>query len=242
MKTEREFIDSVYSKYEQEKARRTALAKRNKTVYLCASLAACFCVVILGAVRVFPALMGANSAMEADNAYVATVRSETYAVTNGSGIIEYSVEDSKNKAYQYAAEEEMFDVCVEEAVEEAADEEPKATRPETTEDTHNAVAEKQDSDLNSAEKAIVSVVDCALIKNSSGEIEILLKGKTVGVIYSPKSRYDDSFAYASDAGAFEDGDEVYVIECAAGDDCVIVLSSKYFTDDQIKKIEASVKK
>ena len=81
MKTEREFIESVYSKYELEKAKRALIAKRNKTIYLCASLAACFCFVVLGAVRILPALMGADSAMEADMVtYTAKVNVENQAI------------------------------------------------------------------------------------------------------------------------------------------------------------------
>ena len=230
MKTEREFIDSVYAKYESQKARRIALAKRNKTIYLCASLAACFCVVILGAVRILPSLMGANSAMEADKVYVAANRAETYSVTNGSGVIKYSAElDAKSKEYQYAAEEEItFEECADEAIEA-----PETTGSETVNGIRDTASENKEIEYSDIEKLILSVVDCSFIEKVDGVTEINRKDETVGFIF-PYTSYDDGKTYVFDNPS--------IIECETNMNCIIVLSADHFTEKELSEIESSVKK
>ena len=118
MKTEREFINSVYAKYEIEKIRRERAAKRSRMIYIGATLAASFCFVILGIARILPAFMGANSAAEAD--------AITYTVTNGSmykenGLAEnemifYAAQEDSKKSKNYTVDEEAVFDAVETAI------------------------------------------------------------------------------------------------------------------------------
>ncbi len=238
MKTEREFIDSVYSKYEQEKSRREAMAKRNRTIYFCASLAACFCVVVLGAVRILPSLMGANSAAEADNAAVQANLPEYYALTNGSGSVKYSDDVAKSKSYQYTVDEDgqVFDLFEEEAAEEAVE------APASTTVVTDALYGHEYTDV---ELAISSVVDCSFVKTDYGYTDIIINGESAGRIITTRILYSDEVdtSNASNSNLADLKEEkVYLIQYATDPGCVISLKSGYFTDEDVEKIRASVEK
>ncbi len=240
MKTEREFIDSVYAKYELEKSRRNRLAKRNRTVYLCAGLAACFCVVVLGTIRILPGLVGTNNALEADGVmFVTATSAENYNGSPKEDMIMYSLaDDAKTKLY-YADEEEIAyeEECVEEAVEA-----PTATRAETASGTKNSPTIKQDIEYTDAEKAILNVIDCSFTDSGRGFTEIFVDGVSVGRIYTSDFLIYNSEAQVSGDLYFKPQDEVYVIEYGAEANFYIVLSPDHFTDEDVEKITASVQK
>lgn len=238
MKTEREFIDSVYSKYEQEKLKREAIAKRNRTVYFCASLAACFCVVVLGAVRILPSLMGANSAAEADCVAAQANAPESITVTNGSGSVKLSDGAAKFKSYQYTVDEEeaLFDVYVEEVAEEAVE------APISTECCTDVQYDREYLDV---ELAISSVVDCSFDKTDYGYTDIIINGESVGRIITDQILYSGEVNTSVVNSSVSDDlkeEQVYLIQWSTDPYCVISLKHGYFTDEDVEKIKASVQK
>ena len=229
MKTEREFIESVYSKYELEKAKRALSAKRNKTIYLCASLAACFCFVVLGAVRILPALMGADSAMEADMVtYTAKVNVENQAVAEEA--ILYSANTDAKKSKDFAEE----DYALYDAVEEC--EEVAAEAPMTTTGSDG---------YNFAERAVLSVADCSFNDNGNGYIDIVANNKLIGTIQV--NRYaglitNSSLTENGSEAKTDDNIAFTRIDLEADENYTVFLSQEYFSTEDIEKIAQYVEK
>ncbi len=245
MKTEREFIDSVYSKYELEKAKRDRLAKRNRAIYLYGGLAACFCFVVLGAFRILPGLLETNSAMEADGIMlVSTAARESYNGNVKEDVITYSLtDDAKSKQYYYTIDEEdkiYEEECVEEAIEA-----PMSVQTQAATGTKNSATIKQDAEYSDTEKAIQNVIYCSFDKSRQGVTEIIVDGNTVGRIYKSASLYKDESLLTGDTyteGADFDENKVYVIKFGTDNDSLIVLSLDCFTDEEVREIEKSVQK
>ena len=236
MKTEREFIDSVYAKYELEKVKQNRIAKRNRAIYFYGGLAACFCFVVLGAIRVLPGLVGVNSALEADGMQlVASNASESYNRGAKEDVIVYSLtDDTKSKQYYYVNDEEekIYEECAEEAIE-------APTSVQSASGTKNSATMKQDTEYTDVEKAILNVINCSFDKSREGITEIIVDGNTVGRIYVPAFLYSDE---SLGEGTDFDEKKVYVIEYGTDNNSLIVLSGDYFTDEEFREIENSVQK
>ena len=238
MKTEREFIDSVYSKYELEKAKRNRIAKRNRTIYFYGGLAACFCFVVLGAIRVLPGLLEANGAVEADGLrLVSTAAPESYNGKAKVDVITYSLTgDAKTKDYYYVADEEAMEECAEEVIET-----PISAQTVSASGAKNSSSDKITNEYDYIKNVMLNVTDCSFAENTEGNIEIIVDGASVGVIYTSAVLFDDK-ADASDDFYFETQDSRYVIECGEDLKIKIVLSGEYFSEQDIEKITDSVKK
>lgn len=240
MRSEKEFIDGVYEKYEKQLEIRR---RRIKMLSACATLSACACVVLVVAIRIFPAI---NNVVED-----AAVAEASYEYS-GYGLYSSSVEPEAeavfdiNESYKSAVKSQSrLDVVADTA--ESYDEDiDDGAAPTVAEE---AVKESAKEPAE-AENGVLGAVE----NTNFGAFEFNLYTSNSQIVYADKTEYanDDgsiiATAHINEAGEGESATPViseadggyYVSFYANGEEIVIFLDGEIYEKETVKAVAESL--
>lgn len=234
MKTEREFLDGVYEKYEKELDNRR---KRVKALSVSATLSACACIVLVVAVRVFPEINNV-----AEDAAVAEA-SYKYSLYSSSVEPDQEIVAEMSKSYNAAVKSQsIFDITADVADDAIAITE-SAEAPEAEEIVEETV---EDNDTGYGAQY-----------SNAGNFIFNLYTSNSCVVYEDKIEYTDingnhiATAYTGDISAFtctgctypqiaEADGGYYINHKSNGENIVIFLNGEKYEEKLAQSVADSI--